>query len=49
MALFGISRRLSRQPELAPATHFLTDPRLRPDLERLFNEFFPDVMALRKS
>jgi acyl carrier protein phosphodiesterase len=47
MALFGISRRLSRRPELATATHFLIDPRTRPELERLFHEFFPDVMALR--
>jgi acyl carrier protein phosphodiesterase len=49
MALFGISRRLSRRPELAPATHFLTDPNTRAELERLFHEFFPDVMALRES
>ncbi len=49
MALFGISRRLSRRPDLAPATHFLTDPHTRAELERLFHEFFPDVMALRGS
>jgi acyl carrier protein phosphodiesterase len=49
MALFGISRRLSRRPELAPAIHFLTDPNTRAELERLFHEFFPDVMALPES
>lgn len=49
MALFGISRRLSRRPELAPAVHFLADPDARAELERLFHEFFPDVMALRES
>ena len=49
MALFGISRRLSRRPELASATHFLTDPRTRPELERLFHELFPDVISLRGS
>ena len=49
MALFGISRRLSRRPDLAPAVHFLTDPDTRAELERLFHEFFPDVMALRES
>ncbi|HXH93658.1 MAG TPA: ACP phosphodiesterase [Thermoanaerobaculia bacterium] len=49
MALFGISRRLSRRPELDPAVHFLTDPDTRPELERLFHEFFPDVIALRGS
>jgi acyl carrier protein phosphodiesterase len=49
MALFGISRRLSRRPDLAPAVHFLTDPDTRAELGRLFHEFFPDVIALRES
>lgn len=49
MALFGISRRLSRRPELDPAVHFLTDSDSRAELERLFHEFFPDVIALRGS
>jgi len=49
MALFGISRRLSRRPELARSTHFLTDPHTRAELEGLFHEFLPDVMALRES
>jgi acyl carrier protein phosphodiesterase len=44
-ALGGISHRLSRQPRLAPAVHFLEDVHRAP-LERLFHEFFPDVMAL---
>jgi acyl carrier protein phosphodiesterase len=45
MALFGISRRLSRRPNLAPAVHFLADAS-RGELERLFHEFFPDVITL---
>jgi acyl carrier protein phosphodiesterase len=48
-ALGGISHRLSRRPQLAPAVHFLTDPDTRAELERLFHELFPDVMALRAS
>jgi acyl carrier protein phosphodiesterase len=47
-ALGGISYRLSRRPQLAPAVHFLTDPDTRAELERLFHEFFPDVMALQE-
>jgi acyl carrier protein phosphodiesterase len=46
MALGGISHRLSRRPQLAPAVHFLTDRDTRGELERLFHEFFPEVMAL---
>jgi acyl carrier protein phosphodiesterase len=45
-ALGGISHRLSRRPQLAPAVHFLSDRHTRAELERLFHEFFPDVMAL---
>lgn len=45
LALGGISHRLSRRPQLAPAVHFLED-RHRETLEQLFHEFFPDVMAL---
>jgi acyl carrier protein phosphodiesterase len=45
-ALGGISHRLSRRPQLAPAVHFLRDRETRGELERLFHEFFPDVMAL---
>ncbi|HEV7572999.1 MAG TPA: ACP phosphodiesterase [Thermoanaerobaculia bacterium] len=45
LALGGISHRLSRRPQLATAVGFLQDDR-RPELERLFHEFFPDVMAL---
>jgi len=46
MSLSGISHRLSRRPQLAPAVHFLVDPDTRSELERLFHEFFPDVMEL---
>jgi acyl carrier protein phosphodiesterase len=46
LALGGISHRLSRRPQLAPAVHFLTDRDARTELERLFHEFFPDLMAL---
>jgi acyl carrier protein phosphodiesterase len=45
LALSGISHRLSRRPQLAPAVHFLEDVH-RMTLEHLFHEFFPDVMAL---
>lgn len=45
MALSGISRRLSRHPNLAPAVHFLSNGS-RAELERLFHEFFPDVVAM---
>lgn len=46
LSLGGISHRLSRRPQLAPAVHFLEDGH-RSTLERLFHEFFPDVMAVR--
>lgn len=46
LALGGISHRLSRHPRLATATRFLADRHTRAELERLFHEFFPDVMAL---
>jgi len=45
LALGGISHRLSRHPQLAPAVHFLEDAH-RPTLESLFHEFFPDVKAI---
>jgi acyl carrier protein phosphodiesterase len=48
-ALGGISHRLSRSPQLAPAVHFLADGETRAELEWLFHEFFPDVMALSSS
>jgi acyl carrier protein phosphodiesterase len=46
LALGGISHRLSRRPQLAPSVRFLEDAETRSELERLFHEFFPDVMAL---
>lgn len=46
LALGGISHRLSRRPQLAPAVRFLENVETRSELERLFHEFFPDVMAL---
>ena len=46
LALGGISHRLSRRPQLAPAVRFLEDGGTRAELERLFHEFFPEVMAL---
>jgi acyl carrier protein phosphodiesterase len=46
MSLSGISHRLSRRPQLAPAVHFLVDRDSRAELERLFHEFFPDVMEM---
>ena len=42
-ALKNISRRFSRRPRLETATRHLTDSRV--ELERRFEEFFPDVMA----
>lgn len=45
LALGGISHRLSRHRQLAPAIHFLEDGH-RATLEGLFHEFFPDVMAM---
>jgi acyl carrier protein phosphodiesterase len=41
-ALANISRRFSRRPHLETATHHLVDS--RPELERLFDQFFPDVV-----
>ena len=46
-ALRGISRRFSRQPKLAPATHLLIDARA--ELERRFEIFFPEVVAYSRS
>lgn len=45
-ALSGISRRLSRQPKLAPAVRYLEDEATRADLEGLFARFFAEVMQL---
>lgn len=42
LALTNMSRRFSRKPELASATRHLVDSRA--ELERRFEEFFPDVM-----
>jgi acyl carrier protein phosphodiesterase len=47
LALGGISHRLSRRPQLAPAVQFLEDAKTRAELRRLFHEFFPDVTAMR--
>ena len=46
IALTNLSRRLSRRPHLEMATHHLTDS--RPELERRFHEFFPDVVAFAR-
>ena len=46
MALTGISRRLSRQPDLASAARHLIDS--RGALEHHFRAFFPDVVALAR-
>jgi acyl carrier protein phosphodiesterase len=43
MALAGISRRLSRRPRLETAARHLIDSRV--ELERSFDQFFPDVVA----
>lgn len=42
-ALMNMSRRFSRQPQLESAARHLVDSRV--ELERRFEEFFPDVMA----
>lgn len=47
-ALRGISHRLSRRPNLAMATRCLIDPQSREELERRFDEFFPDVIGLSR-
>jgi acyl carrier protein phosphodiesterase len=46
-ALTNLSHRLSRQPHLETATHHLIDS--RPELERRFHDFFPDVVAFARS
>jgi acyl carrier protein phosphodiesterase len=46
-ALTNISWRFSRRPKLGPATHLLVDA--RPELERWFEQFFPDVVEHAKS
>jgi acyl carrier protein phosphodiesterase len=43
-ALANMSHRLSRRPHLETATHHLTDSRA--ELQRCFEAFFPDVVAL---
>jgi acyl carrier protein phosphodiesterase len=43
LALTNISRRFSRRPRLETATRHLIDSRV--ELERRFEEFFPDVVA----
>jgi acyl carrier protein phosphodiesterase len=46
-ALAGISRRLSRRPRLETAARHLVDSRA--ELERRFDEFFPDVVAFARA
>jgi acyl carrier protein phosphodiesterase len=46
-ALTNISYRFSRQPRLAPATHLLTDA--RQELERRFEQFFPEIVEYARS
>jgi acyl carrier protein phosphodiesterase len=46
LALTNISRRFTRRPHLEMATRHLTDSRA--ELERRFEEFFPEVMALSR-
>ena len=46
LALRGISRRFSRRPVLEPAARHLIDSRT--ELERRFDQFFPDVVAFAK-
>lgn len=47
MALRGISRRFSRGPRLETAARYLVDART--ELERRFDEFFPDVVAFARN
>lgn len=47
LALAGISRRLSRQPDLAPAARHLVDSRAA--LEPHFRAFFPDVVTFART
>ncbi len=46
IALTNLSKRLSRRPHLETATHYLIDA--RPELERRFHDFFPDVIAFAR-
>jgi len=46
-ALTNISYRFSRRPRLGPATHLLVDA--RQELERRFEQFFPDVIEYARS
>lgn len=46
-ALYYLSRRFSRRPQLEPATRLLVDRRT--DLERNFRLFFPEVIAFAKA
>ena len=46
LALTNLSYRLSRRPHLETATHHLIDSRA--ELERRFQAFFPDVVALSR-
>lgn len=45
-ALMNMSRRFSRRPRLETAAHHLVDS--RPELERRFEEFMPDVIAFAR-
>jgi len=47
MTLTRMSRRISRRPDLAAATHHLVDS--RGELERRFRAFFPDVVAFARA
>jgi len=44
-ALFGISRRLTRKPDLASAVRYLERDGTRAELEQRFRAFMPDVIA----
>lgn len=46
LALTNISRRFSRRPRLEEATHHLIDSRV--ELERRFEQFFPDVIEFAR-
>jgi acyl carrier protein phosphodiesterase len=47
IALTNLSRRLSRHPHMETATRHLTDSRA--ELQRRFDDFFPDVVAFAKA
>jgi len=47
LTLARMSRRISRRPDLAAATHYLVDSRA--ELERRFRAFFPDVVAFARA